>query len=270
MRYVKLFAGLGNQLFQYSYGLWLRAHGERVRFVLSPSPGCIADVFELGDPSILELGNPVALALTKVWARYVERGYEVGFHQKREYAEIARESGHFDFRREAHYARSPWADAAGRANAVSVHVRGGDYLTEGTEGVYGSVCGPEYYRRSLALVSERVPDAEFLVLTDDRDYAARVLQNAEREYRFVRDESFDGDPGFDLWVMRTCGNHVIANSTFSWWGAFLGATRGGVTVCPDKWTNDGSVELDGLVPPEWIRAPAGDRLGEKRSKKDNR
>ncbi|MBN1242903.1 MAG: alpha-1,2-fucosyltransferase [Spirochaetales bacterium] len=254
---VKLFAGLGNQLFQYAYGLWLRSRGEKVRFVLSRSRGSLRDVFEIGDPTILELRNPVALAAVKAWARYVEGAYLVGFHQRREYAKVARESGRFEFRRGVAYARSRWDAAAKEDSSVSVHVRGGDYLTHGAAGVYGSVCGPDYYANAFALIEERIADPKFLVLTDDPEHAARMLEGVGHDYRVVNDGEFEDDPGFDLHILRTCRHHIIANSTFSWWGAFLGSSSGGVTVCPDRWTDDGTVNLDDLVPDDWIRAPAG-------------
>ncbi len=254
MMTIKIFAGLGNQLFQYSYGLWLRAHGERVNFMLSPSPGCITDVFKLKDRSVLEVGNPIVAAAVKAWSRYIEHSYVVGFHQRHEYAETIREIGGIEFKRQEAYARSPWATAAGSGSAVSVHVRGGDYLADGAAGLYGSVCSPGYYNRSFDLISERIVEPEFLVLTDDSAHAVRMLEGVGHAYRIVTDDSFADDPGFHLWMMQTCKHHIIANSTFSWWGAFLGAAPGGITVCPDRWTSDRSVNLDDLVPETWIRA----------------
>jgi hypothetical protein len=72
----------------------------------------------------------------------------------------------------------------------------------------------------------------------------------------VRDEAFEGDPGYDLFLMSRCRHHIIANSTYSWWGAFLGASEGR-TVAPTAWSRDGSVDIEHLIPPSWQRIGAG-------------
>jgi hypothetical protein len=257
---IKLFAGLGNQLFQYSYGLHLRSEGQRVRFFATPGPGNLVDIFDLRDDSVVVMQGHVLPTLRKAWAKYVQGSYETGFYQEARFAESALAGRSLDFIRRREYERSPLFEEARASGSVAIHVRGGDTLSGQPGRSFGGICTAEYYAAALDLIRRSGATGPALVFTDDRVYAEGLLAGAGTGFRFSSDPRFAEDPGFDLFMMSRCANRIIANSTFSLWGAFLAGEGLGLTVCPSVWTNDGIVNIDAILPARWPRlgsAPAG-------------
>ena len=140
---------------------------------------------------------------------------------------------------------------------MSVHIRGGDYLSGGAAKLYGAICTKAYYLKALAQLRVEFGDIEVLVFTDDAPYAEGLLGKEAGDYRLVRDEAFARDPGFDLFLMGECAHHVISNSTFAWWGAFWGGGEGRLTIAPARWTLESDFDIDSLLPDEWIRIASG-------------
>lgn len=137
-------------------------------------------------------------------------------------------------------------------NPVSLHIRRGDYLT--LAGHYGGVCTEEYYAKAVNFMLKEKPDASFYVFSDDEEYAIKYCQRLSEkigETRVKRVPSELLTSGFyDMYLMTNCVDHIIANSSFSWWGAYLSRTEG-ITVCPNRWfadKNDTSMICD-----NWIR-----------------
>ncbi len=95
-----------------------------------------------------------------------------------------------------------------RGTPVSLHVRRGDYLTLPT---YHPFCGREYYEGALALMEERFGRLRVIVFSDDLDWCRETFRG--RRYRFS-----NNDRGTDLLLMSRCDHHILANSSFSWWG----------------------------------------------------
>ncbi len=122
----------------------------------------------------------------------------------------------------------------GACNAVSMHIRRGDYLAEEQQKVYGGICTPQYYERAVALIRERVKDAKFFVFTNDADWAREHMAGNDFEIVDCNGE----DAGYlDMLLMSRCRHHIIANSSFSWWGAWLNPHREKIVVAPAKWLN---------------------------------
>lgn len=137
-------------------------------------------------------------------------------------------------RREFQFSNPPrernlrWLTRIEQAASVSVHIRRSDYLV--TPGC--SVLGLDYYRRAAELVRAREPSPLWVVFSDDIAWCRQNL-GLEGETLFV--EGNEAEPWEDLRLMAACRHHVIANSTFSWWGACLGRVPDGVTVAPEMW-----------------------------------
>ena len=129
--------------------------------------------------------------------------------------------------------RELFGSEVGQDNRISVHIRRGDCVDNP---FYVDLTKTDYYERALA----EFPGEQFLVFSDDIDFA--------KEY-FKGNFSFaDGKDEYeDLNRMAACKGHIIANSSFSWWGAYIG---GGKTVYPGQWFSDG-VQRVGF-PKEWI------------------
>jgi hypothetical protein len=246
MKLIKLFAGLGNQMFQYAYGEYLREGGERVRYLLSPTKGCLTDVFAIPGGAVIETDNAIRLAATKAVAKYLLGSYMTGFYQRYEYAESL--DGRLVFKRESEYRGLGIRERIAATNSVAVHVRGGDILLPENFATIGSVCDAAYYSGAVEELGRKTVDPRFFVFSNDRQHAEKVLPD-EILYRaeFVSDDASASDPGCDLFLMSECSHFIIANSTYSWWGARLGHRLGKVVVAPANWSGE-------ICPPDWIRA----------------
>lgn len=132
--------------------------------------------------------------------------------------------------------------------SVSVHVRRGDYLKESQYQVTG---GFAYYEKAMALVKRSHPDAHFFVFSDDIAWVKG--QTSETSVTFV-DWNSGADSFKDILLMSLCKHNIIANSTFSWWGAYLNANPGKMVVCPDEWLV--GVPAKGRVPADWVELKA--------------
>lgn len=132
---------------------------------------------------------------------------------------------------------------AGKKNTVSIHIRRGDYLT--TADVYGGICTVEYYRKAIEQILKSVRDAEFILFSDDKEWAVTMAGkwterygSGSKEIRFSVLRGTDSDTGYiDMYLMSRCRHHIIANSSFSWWGAYLDTRPGKMVLAPSKWSN---------------------------------
>lgn len=123
------------------------------------------------------------------------------------------------------------------STAVAVHIRRGDYLNN--EEAYGNICTERYYRKAIELIKNKYPEAFFFFFSND---PAWVRKWVEREYPqdfcFEVIEGTDESLGYlDLFLMSRCKHHIIANSSFSWWGAWLDPDRAKTVIAPSKWHN---------------------------------
>lgn len=137
------------------------------------------------------------------------------------------------------------------ASTVSVHVRRGDYATnENINSVHG-LCPTSYYTNALETISKRVSDPVFFFVSDDMDWVMRNFTPLQKDHNIVfvtaRDEFHD------LLLMQKCMHNIIANSSFSWWGAWLNSNPGKIVIAPRRWFVDQSIPTDDLIPNSWIR-----------------
>ena len=262
--YIKLFAGLGNQLFQYAYGQYLVQQGYAVRYILNRSPSDLLSVFCVDDSRRSLICAPrgaskkALLFIKKLIAKFVIRDYRTGFYQQAFYSDCFKEEPlgklGLSFLHEAEYMHTPEYKDIHSCTAVSLHIRGGDYLQEPS---YAGVCTAEYYKNAARYIKRHIPDTVFFIFTNDKQYAQNTLQcllkTDLKSVRFIFNSVFDGDPGFDLFLMKSCKHHIIANSTFSWWGAFLNNKTDKIVVAPKNWTNNGDEDTINICADNWIR-----------------
>ena len=141
------------------------------------------------------------------------------------------------------------AEKIAAVNAVSLHVRRGDYVSNPhTLSVHG-VCSLEYYVRAIRHIAERVSDPVFFVFSDDLDWA-RDKFPIDYPCHYVNhnqgSESYN-----DMRLMSLCSHHVLANSSFSWWGAWLNPSDSKIVVAPRQWFAK-PVDVSDLLPDEWV------------------
>jgi len=135
------------------------------------------------------------------------------------------------------------------SHPVSLHVRRGDYRNSRSFGLLGR----KYYSRAIERIQSLHSGRVIWVFSDEPE-AARELLLGTTTFRLEFIEPPMGtDPAESLILMSRCSGHIIANSSFSWWGAFLG--KSGPVVAPDKWF-PGRLDPKELIPPRWHRVPS--------------
>jgi len=134
--------------------------------------------------------------------------------------------------------------------SVSVHVRRGDYVANPNAARVHGLCSPDYYARALQVVRMRLKDPLYCIFSDDIEWARDNI-HVPGDVRHIGDTQYDTTVE-DMNLMAHCHHHVIANSSFSWWGAWLGSARGGNVFAPAQWFTDGRDSSD-LCPPSWVR-----------------
>ncbi len=142
----------------------------------------------------------------------------------------------------AHYAQRI-RSAGENGGSTAIHLRFGDYVDKGD--IYGGICTDAYYNTAIRKLKAKCPDMTFFVFSNDEEkagewirYQAERQENLGRE-RFVLVKGSDEDHGYlDLYLMTLCGNHIIANSSFSWWGAWLCREPGKTVFAPSVWNNE--------------------------------
>jgi hypothetical protein len=149
-----------------------------------------------------------------------------------------------------------WVREVRAVPSVAVHVRRGDYTKKAFEKVF-ALLSPSWYAGAADLVATRESQATWFVFSDDPAWCREHLK-LPGECRFIESES-PVSPAEDLAIMAACRHHIVANSTFSWWGARL-ATGSGVVVAPTRWTLDSASPPD-LLPASWrnLENPASRR-----------
>lgn len=138
------------------------------------------------------------------------------------------------------------------AESCSLHVRRGDYLKPQYWENSGSVCGIGYYRNAIARMRERCPGTRFYVFSDD---PAWVRGNLLPEGAVLIDWNAGEDSWQDMMLMSCCRRHIICNSTFSWWGAWLDGRPGRLVLAPERWFRH--TDTPYIYPEGWVRIPLG-------------
>ncbi|MBV5329827.1 MAG: alpha-1,2-fucosyltransferase [Chlorobium sp.] len=135
--------------------------------------------------------------------------------------------------------------------AVSVHIRRGDYVTNPHTAQYHGVCSLDYYRTAVSYIAERVSQPHFFIFSDDHDW---VLKNFDIDYQMTLVQVNDANQGiYDLHLMKACRHHIIANSSFSWWGAWLNPSSEKIVLAPKRWFASSGKDTSDLLPASWVR-----------------
>jgi hypothetical protein len=135
--------------------------------------------------------------------------------------------------------------------AVSLHIRRGDYVSDAKTAQYHGVCSLEYYAAAAEHVALRVPDPIFFVFSDDLEWVSENLK-LRHTVRLVNVNG-PGHGAYDMALMMACRHHVIANSSFSWWGAWLNPHADKIVIAPKRWFKDAPHDTTDLVPEGWVR-----------------
>lgn len=275
----KIYGGLGNQMFQYAVGRTLsilngvdlfldisefnnyKVHGyglnnynisakiyEKPRRMMSafkwlPYRSSIKKYKELSlayDPNVLKLGDNV---------------YLDGYWQTSKYFECVKNVIENDFECiiPPNYNNNEWISKIQSNNSsVSLHIRRGDYLTNPAANKVHGLCPLDYYKSALnRIVDLGVVDPVFYVFSDDIKWAKQNLRSLAENINFIdcnrQDHNFD-----DLRLMSACRHNIIANSTFSWWAAWLNKNENKIVIAPKMWFMEPKLSNPDLIPDSWF------------------
>ena len=282
MLVIFLQGGIGNQLFQYALYTKLKKLGKRVRLDYSSiedqmnniNRQTIFDVFELDRHYNLaavrgifgkiqrRIVNRVFLKMAGVYAEKEEgkfdpdilrlkKGYLHGYWQTSKYfADCEEELKEcLKFKKPLTAANEEILARIKNAKCpVSLHVRLGDYTAEQFRGIFGNICTREYYQKAIAHIRDKYPDATFFVFSNEPDKVTEVIDIPNAVIVDVNDES---TASFDMYLMSQCKHNILANSSFSWWAAWMNQNPQKEIVAPKKWFN--GIAMPDICPDHWVR-----------------
>jgi len=144
------------------------------------------------------------------------------------------------------------ADQMKNSNSVSLHVRRGDYVSNKSVAASYGPCTPAYYEAAIATITEKVPNPTWFIFSDDTAWVKESL-SFTGEVVYVSDQKLTDQE--EILLMASCKHNVIANSTFSWWGAWLNQNPEKIVIVPDPWFDTRPQDHAHLIPDSWIRVP---------------
>lgn len=280
---IKFQGGLGNQFFQYALGRSLAiTTNQTVKYDLSWFKTQNKRRYELGIYNVVE--NFATDAEVKQLSKYREKigflkflnrfspidesiyitesqfnfnpkildtkipVYLDGYWQSEKYFEKIKDAIHKELvlRNTPLIMNSQFADEIRTSNSVSLHIRRTDYIN-GSDGFYHT-CPIDYYHQALAILEKTHKNLKLFVFSDDINWVKANLKTSHPTV-FI-----DGNKGYeDLTLMSLCKQNVIANSTFSWWGAWLNANPKKIVIAPNKWFTNQNINTQDLIPAGWIK-----------------
>jgi len=280
----RLMGGLGNQMFAYAAGRSLETQRQLTVnfdfdcpyphiayeyaldvFALTPRPASPADLRRLKPARGLRRRLLHALNLPTDPHAVNERQeftydpdflsmpderYATGYWQSEKYfAAVAPRVRHdFAFRHQPS-AQNAALIAQMRTHAsVSVHVRRGDYVSVAKTTATHGLCSVDYYRRGFEAIERAIPSPVYYFFSNDIPWV-RANLTPRHEHHFV-DHNTGANSYEDLRLMSHCRHHIIANSSFSWWGAWLNPDPDKMVVAPRKWMAD--VATPDILPTTWM------------------
>lgn len=278
MQIVWCLGGLGNQMFQYAFYRVLQSYNRNVYLDVSTFKsyglhngyeleivfGIIADTASANQISkfkdniflkILNKANIYSKIIRQKNLGFDERylqlngnRYFEGYWQSEKYFKSIEAQIRMDFTfPELDEKNQIIANAIEKGNAVSIHIRLGDYVNHP---LHGGICTLDYYKKAIDVIKKDVDNPRFYIFSNDIAWCKENLKLENVVYVLGN----DGENSYkDMHLMSLCKHNIIANSSFSWWGAWLNKNLAKIVIAPKKWFNDPSLDSSDLIPEEWIK-----------------
>jgi len=282
---VRLIGGLGNQMFQYALGRTLsQRHAVPLKLDISGYGEYTLHGYCLNRLRIKEViadegeisrlrGRGSRARILRLLARagfgtrrVLERGFQFqpavldvrpplyleGYWQSEKYfasaAGVLREE--FALREPMDEANRAMADLIGSCDSVAVHVRRGDYVSNAETNAVHGVCGDDYYAAASKIIMQRIARPHAFVFSDDIGWTRQHLAlGMPTTYVDLNPSSRNH---LDLHLMAACRHQIIANSSFSWWAAWLNDNPGKTVVAPRRWFRKEDIDTRDLLPAAWL------------------
>lgn len=141
------------------------------------------------------------------------------------------------------------ADKIANDNAISIHVRRGDYITNTKLNKILQSLPSEYYEGAIKIITKKIGNPHFFIFSDDIKWA---IENLKINYpvTYIPKSVMDCEA---LVLMSLCRHNIIANSSFSWWGAWLNKNNNKIVIAPQNWFTNSSKNTADLIPNSWIK-----------------
>ena len=134
------------------------------------------------------------------------------------------------------------------SQAVALHVRRGDYVTDKKTQEFAGNCRLDYYYESVELIKRKTDKPVFFIFSDDIAWCKDNLHISRQAHYVEGTKDYE-----DLMLMQFCQHNIIANSTFSWWGAWTNRNPEKIVIAPKRWFADENANKCDIVPESWIR-----------------
>lgn len=264
---IKISGGLGNQLFQYAYGRKLELiDNEKIIFDISSFDKDIFNKKDISRPFLLNQFNLETKSEFKSIKRNIIQKTinkikefimlrlikDYNFYQNEKYFKEIKDQ----IIREIIPVNPLSTDIQNilnqirlNDNSVSIHIRRGDYVNNiNTNKVHG-LCPLDYYQEAIKYIKSKIHNPAFFIFSDDIDWVKNNL--------IIEDARYVSNPNLkeyeEMILMSICKNNIIANSTFSWWSAYLNKNHDKIIIAPKQWTVNKTANDLGILPETWIQ-----------------
>jgi hypothetical protein len=135
--------------------------------------------------------------------------------------------------------------------SVSLHVRRTDYVQNALTNQIHGTCDQDYYDRAVSYIGDRISNPHLFIFSDEQQWAK---DNLKYDFPTTVIDCNDASRNYeDLRLMSSCKYNIIANSSFSWWGAWLNSNPSKIVIAPQKWFNDDTRNTKDVIPKQWIK-----------------
>ena len=197
------------------------------------------------------IANESGHAFMKEFYSYPKNVYLNGFWQSENYFEPVKDIllKEFSLKEKLNSANESLSIKIKNSNSVSLHIRRGDYIEDKATNAFHGVCSLDYYQKAIQHIQKSSPGINLFVFSDDVAWAKSNLKT-DLPITFV---DFNNPGEIDMHLMSLCKHNIIANSSFSWWGAWLNCNPAKIVVAPLKWfASEGQTTPD-IYPETWVR-----------------
>lgn len=134
-------------------------------------------------------------------------------------------------------------------SSVSLHIRRGDYITHAYTNQFHGTTSLDYYNNALEYIKKKIDNPHIFIFSDDMDWVKRNF-NLSLPTTYIDHNNIAFE---DIRLMSLCKHNIIANSTFSWWGAWLNENPEPIIIAPKKWFNDSTLNTKDVIPYSWLK-----------------
>lgn len=142
-----------------------------------------------------------------------------------------------------------WVEEMEQNQSVSVHIRRGDYINKKVTDYHG-VLTTDYYNKSIRILAQKNPSIKLYFFSDDINWVKQNI-NIELPHEFISGKTRSTIE--DFYLMSKCRHNIIANSSFSWWTAWLNSNKSKTIIAPQNWFKRTDLDTKDLIPKNWLR-----------------